>query len=181
MSKKAKIIPVIITSREAMESTVGDLVQRKIDYARAEAEMAKEIAAVQQRHMEKMLTIAKQIEIMEAGVYIYCAVNRAELFADKKSIDTLLATIGFRTHPHSVEKKGSKTTWDAIVTRLQNVPWGEAYVRDPAPQVNKDALLNDREKLTANQLATIGIYFDQEETFYIKPKTEVAEETKVAA
>ncbi len=87
-----------------------------------------------------------------------------------------MATVGFRTEPPSVEKKG-KDTWGAIAKRLAALDWGQPYVNDPAPEVDKKALLADRAKLTEEQLDQAGIRFEADEIFYISPKSEVAEKS----
>jgi len=43
---------------------------------------------------------------------------------------------------------------------------------------DKNALLADREKLSAEQLTAAGIQFCQDEQFYIRPKLETAADTK---
>jgi phage host-nuclease inhibitor protein Gam len=176
--KKAKITPLIVTSREAMEAIVADIVSLKLDHVQRTALMEKEIADVQKRHQEGILTVAQQIQIKEAGVYTYCQAHRKELFADKKSLDLLLATIGFRDNPPSVEKATRKDTWDDIARRLETTEWGKDYLREVAPEVSKVKLLADREKLSVDQLREVGVKIDQDEEFFIKPKSEVAEESK---
>lgn len=175
--KKEKFTPCIVTSREGLEATVADIVSLKLDYAEKNVAMEKEIADVQKKHQDGMLAVARQIETKEAGVYIYCKQNRKELFSEKKSLDMLLAVVGFRTEPHSVEMAAKKDKWAAVAKRLEALDWGQAYLTTPAPEVNKRALLSDREKLTAEQLDAAGIKFDQDEIFYIEPKSEVAEKS----
>jgi phage host-nuclease inhibitor protein Gam len=136
---------------------------------------------VQERHQEPMLALARQMEIREAGVFVYCQQHRAQLFPDKKSIDFLLAVVGFRANPASVEKCAKKDTWTAVAARLSSLKWGLPYVTEPAPEVNKRALLADQEKLTPEQLAEAGICFQQEEEFFITPKSEVASRTVLEA
>lgn len=179
--KKPKIIPTIVTSREAMEAIVADIVALKLDYVQRTALMEKEIAEVQKRHQEGILSVAQQLQIKEAGVYTYCQEHRKELFPEKKSIDLLLATIGFRTNPPSVEKITRKDTWEDIARRLETTSWGKDYVTEPAPEISKVKLIADRDKLNAEKLRVIGVRIDQDEEFFIKPKSEVAEESKQEA
>ena len=136
---------------------------------------------MQERRQEQMLALAKRIEVREAGVFVYCQQHRAQLFPDKKSIDFLLATVGYRTEPPSVEKCFRRDTWSAIAQRLEALPWGSRYVNIPEPEVDKKALLADREKLSAEQLSEAGIRFEQDEQFYITPKSEVAARTVLEA
>lgn len=175
MSRKNKIVPIIITSRESLEANVADIVHLKLDYASKTAEMEKEIAEVQKRHQVGILSVVKQIDIKEAGVFTYCQTHRKELFPEKKSIDTLLAVVGFRTNPPSIEKRSKKDTWDQIALRLAGLDWGDTYIREPDPEVNKRQLIDDRAKLSDEQLQAAGIRIEQDEDFYIEPKSQVAE------
>ena len=175
--KKTKLPPCVITSRESLESTVADIVRAKLEFAVRNAAMEREIADVQKRHQANLLLIARDLQSKEAGVYVYCQSNRAALFPEKKSIELLLATIGFELNPFSVEKLAKRDTWADIAARLAALDWGSAYVVDPEPAVSKSKLLADREKLTPDQLRQAGIAFNQEEQFYIRPKSEVAQET----
>jgi len=176
MSKR-KIEPCIITTREGLETVVADVVRLKLEFAQATAAMEREIADVQKRHQESLLNIGRQIETREAGVFVYCQRNRAALFIDKKSIDLLLATVGFETTPHRVEKVTNKDTWPKIGLRLEGLDWGAAYVRYPDPEVNKEKLIADRQLLTPEQLKEAGIKIEQDENFFIRPKSEVAQQS----
>jgi phage host-nuclease inhibitor protein Gam len=177
MPKKEKIIAVALLSREAMKSTVADIVRLKLEHAQKTAAMEAEIAEVQKRHQEGLLEVARQIESKEASVYTYCQRNRGELFPEKKSIDMLLAEVGFELTPHRVEKKAGKDTWSTIARRLQSLDWAGKYVRESDPEVDKHALLKDRTELTPTQLAEAGIKFEQDENFFIRPKSQVASDT----
>ena len=110
MSKKEKIQTVPIVSREALDAAVAEVATLKIQYAAAKADLELEIARAQERRQEQMLALSQRIEAREAGVFVYCQQHRAQLFPDKKSIDFLLATVGFRTEPPSVEKSSRKDT-----------------------------------------------------------------------
>ena len=177
MSKKAKIIPVIVTSRESMEAHVADVVRLKLETAEKKAAMEKEIADVQKRHQAGLLVLERQVAIKEAGIFVYCQQHRAELFPDKKSIDTLLASVGFELTPFSVEKRSTKDTWGDIALRLEALDWGAQFVRENDPEVDKASLLAKRTTLTDEQLRAAGIRFDQDENFFIRPKSQVAEQT----
>jgi phage host-nuclease inhibitor protein Gam len=181
MSKKEKIAASPVLSREALEAAVAEVATLKIQYAAAQAALELEIARVQERHQEQMLSLGKQIEIREAGIFVYCQQHRPQLFPGKKSMDFLLATVGFRTEPPSVEKCSRKDTWSSIAQRLEALAWGARYVNTPEPEVDKKALLADREKLTAEQLSEAGLRFEQDELFYITPKSEVAARTVLDA
>ncbi len=171
-----KLTPCIINSRAALDAVVADVVNLKLQHTQATAAMEREIADVQKRHQEMLLGIARQIEAREAGVFVYCQKNRATLFPEKKSLDCLLATIGFELTPPRVEKINSKDTFGKIGLRLENLDWGTAYVRYPDPEVNKEMILQHRETL-GDKLKEAGLRVEQDENFYIRPKSDVAEQS----
>jgi len=182
MTKRKKLEPCIISSRSALETVVADVVKLKIEHTQATAAMEQEIAEVQKRHQENLLGISRQIEAREAGVFVYCQKNRAALFPQKKSLDLLLATVGFELTPPRVEKLSGKDTFGKIGLRLENLDWGAAYVRYPDPEVNKEKILADRAHLKPGQLQEAGLKIEQDENFFIRPRSEAIEQSvKVAA
>jgi phage host-nuclease inhibitor protein Gam len=179
--KKNKIPVCLVLSRESLDAAVADVATLKLRYAAAKAEMELAVAAAQEQHQAALLDLSRQIEAREAAVFIYCQQHRAELFPEKKSVDFLLATVGFRTEPPSVEKNYKKDTWTAVARRLEALEWGAAYVTTPEPEPDKKALLRDRQALTAGQLGQAGIRFEQDEVFYITPRSEVSGTTTLRA
>lgn len=177
MTKRLKLEPCIISSRAALETVVADVVKLKIEHAQATAAMEQEISDVQKRHQENLLGIGRQIEAREAGVFVYCQKNRAVLFPEKKSMDLLLATIGFELTPPRVDKISGKDTFGKIGLRLEKLDWGAAYVRYPDPEVNKEQILANRTKLKPEQLEEAGLTIEQAENFFIRPKSDVLEQS----
>ena len=177
MNTKRKMEPCLINSRQALESVVADVVKLKLEHAQATAAMEKEIAGVQQRHQEELLGVSRQIEAKEAGVFVYCQKHRTALFSEKKSVDLLLATVGFELTPPRVEKLNSRDTFGKIGLRLESLDWGAAYVRYPDPEINKERILADRALLNPDQLHEAGLKIEQDENFFIRPKSDIAEQS----
>ncbi len=169
--------PCLVASRESLEATVADIVRLKLEHARRQAAMEHEIASIQKKHQEGLLALDHELQAKEAGVYVFCQANRRSLFPDKKSMDLLMATVGYELNPPSVEKLSKRDTWSEIATRLAALEWGQPYIIEPAPEISKARLLADRDKLAAHQLHQVGLAFHQEEQFFIRPKSEVAADT----
>ena len=113
----------------------------------------------------------------ESDIAAYCDAHRPELFPEKKSRETTLAVFGYELTPPRVETSSRKIKWADVLARLLRLPWGKAYCVATGYKLDKNALLADREKLTAEQLTAAGIQFAQDEQFFIRPKPETAEET----
>jgi len=163
-----------ITSTEALDVAVAEVVRLKIKHTEATAAKDAEVAAIEKIHQEKITTLVEAIAELEARVQEYCTAHRPALFPDKKSRETSLAVFGFELTPHRVETASRKITWKDVVKRLKRLSWGKAYVRQPEPKPDKDALLTDREKLSIEQCTAAGIMFAQDEQFFIRPKPETA-------
>lgn len=170
--KKATGLTVL--SREALEAAVSEIATLKLQHAAARTALELEIAAARERCQEQLLSLTRQIEFREARVSHYCQKHRDELFPGKKSLDLEAAIVGYRTGPPSVEKCSKKDTWRTIVRRLEEVDWGCFYLTTPDPEVDKKALLADRDRLTAAQLSAAGLRFRQDEVFFITPKSPAA-------
>jgi phage host-nuclease inhibitor protein Gam len=166
-----------ITSLEALDSFVAEVVRTKILLTKTIAKKEGAVAELEKRHQSEITAITEKIAAMESVVLDYCTAHRAELFSDKKSRETSLAEFGFEFTPHRVETASRKIKWKDVVERLQRLSWGKAYVRNPDPQPDKQALLSDREKLSPEQLTAAGVQFCQDEQFFIRPKPETAADT----
>lgn len=163
-----------ITSPESLESTIAEAVRQRILLTKLKAALDSEIAQVSKLRQPRITEVNDQIAALEAEVQAYCTANRASLFPETKSRDTMLAVYGFELTPPRVETANKKIKWKDVIARLLGLDWGGAYLRQPDPGVNKEALLADRDRLTPEQRTAAGIQFCQDEQFYIRPKPETA-------
>jgi hypothetical protein len=95
-----------------------------------------------------------------------------DTFRNRQSLALTHAVIGYRVSPHRVHRASRKWTWGAIAQKLGELAWGRRYLRQPALEVNKEALLADRADLSPAELKTVGLKIVQEERFYIAPHRE---------
>lgn len=193
MSKKNKIQPCVIVSREGLQANLSQLVDAKLRASALTVEMEQVISQVRDQYQPKLDAENREIARIEEGVYLWAQDNRAE-FDGRKSIDFSQATIGFRTNPPAVEKIKSKENWLQIAIRLSSMLVkgkqvddntgvetevvkfnGENYVRYADPAVDKEALIADRASIPAKILEKAGLRIVQDETFFITPKSDVVE------
>jgi phage host-nuclease inhibitor protein Gam len=167
-----------ITSPEALDTHVAEVVRLKIQLTQVTAQKDAEVAALEKSYTNQLTKLLARITDQETDIKAYAVANRAALFPDKKSRETSLAVFGFELTPPRVEPGSRKIKWADVVARLLKLPWGKAYLNQADPKPDKNALLADREKLTAEQLTAAGIQFCQDEQFFLRPKPETAEETK---
>lgn len=165
-----------ITSNEALDARVADVVRRRIELTRRTAAKDKRVAEIENQFIAETQPALDLLADMESDIRDYCVAHRAVLFPDKKSRETTLAVIGFEITPPRVETSGKRIPWAEVVKRLLRLPWGKAYLRQADPKPDKDALLADREKLTDEQCVAAGIRFTQDEQFFLRPKPITAQE-----
>ena len=178
MKKNNQPKTITLASVEALDATVGEIVRKKIEHTQTVAEMEARIAAIQKEYAPRTGAMLDYINALEACVLEYCTAHRDALFTEKKSRETTSAVIGFELTPHRVETNSRKLKIGDVLTRLKRLGgWAKAYIRQPDVQLDKAALLVDREKLTPEQLHAAGLQFVQDEQFYIRPKSEVAEDS----
>lgn len=154
---------------------MANVVRLKNEYTSARAAADAEVIAAEKRHQPMVQSLADRIAAAEAGIADFCIARRGEIFDKLKSRETPLAVFGFELTPPRVETAARKIKWADVVIRLVRLPWGRAYVRQSDPKPDKEALLADREKLTAEQCIAAGIAFRQDEQFFIRPKPETAQ------
>lgn len=191
MKKKQKPQPVLISSREGMLAVVADLIQDKLEFQQIQLSIEQEKAAIDKKNQGALDALARRIQMNEAGLQVWSKMHPQE-FDGKRSIDLPTAIFGFRLGKHKVDKP-SNVTWKEIADRListilrpeepegQPIFEGEEYIRYGDAEVDKDALLRDRDLIPQEALDVVGIKFAQDDFFFFEPKSQVLEATKEAA
>jgi phage host-nuclease inhibitor protein Gam len=161
-------VPTIHT-RQELDAVVENIVQIQLDHAALEREQEQEIASVRQKYRSPLAELDRYLLLETTWIETW-ARNHPDVFDDaRRSISCTHATIGFRVSPPRVDRASRKWTWTDIALKLGELAWGRRYLRQPALEVNKEALLADRAELVAPELRKIGIKIVQDERFFITP------------
>lgn len=148
-------------------------------YAKADArqqqitsKMDAEMTKIREKYQDELAdledTKEKAFEIMQ----VFAVEQKEVLFNKKKSLETVHGIMGFRTGtPKLKTRKGF--TWGAVTNLLREYLPG--YIRT-SEEPAKDKLLADRDVPEIAQMyEKVGVYVDQDETFFVEPKKELAE------
>ena len=157
-----------IQNREQLDAVVENIVQLRLERTELLCAQEQEIAAVRQKYRAPLAELERYLLQETSWVETWARENPAA-FAEKRSVNCPHATIGFRTTPPRVERATRKWTWTAAALKLAETAWGRRYLRIPAPEVNKDAILTDRATLSVDELRQVGLKILQGERFYIEP------------
>ncbi len=157
-----------IETRQQLDSVVENIVQLQLSRAELESEQEREIVAIRQRYRAPLAELDRYL-LLETNWVETWAEAHPDAFSDRRTLSCTHATIGFRTSPPRLERVSRKWSWSDIAGRLAEVAWGRRYLRHPAPEVNKEAILSDRLDLDAGELRKTGLKILQENRFFIHP------------
>jgi len=128
----------------------------------------KEIAAVRQRYRAPLAETENYLVVETSWAESWALAHPDALGADR-SLACTHATIGFRATPPRIERASRRWTWTRIALTLAGLAWGGRYLRVPAPEVDKEAILADLADLSPIELRNAGIKVVQGERFFIAP------------
>ena len=168
MAREKKVVHTGITS-EQMETAFSEYAVADAKIAKINATIDVQMTNIREKYADDIakLTDAKEkaFDVLQA----FAVENKDELFAKKKSMESVHGTIGFRTGtPKLKTLKGF--TWGAVTNLLKE--FLPAYVRT-SEEPAKDKLLSDRDNEEISAVfSKVGISVTQDETFYVEPKKE---------
>lgn len=180
MAKKAKTVTATtIETRDDLENVFGEYAREVIELDRLTVQMELELAAVRQKYEGPMSACKQTGDALFDDLNAY-AVLHPESFADRRSLELLHGTIGFRTCPPRVlQVHGVKV--DHTLAAIAAKGMAGELIRIKR-ELDKDAVLawvavaRDKgpasEAAVTAELAAVGLRVEQGELFYAEPKRE---------
>lgn len=168
MTKKQQLAFAGMNDAE-VAAAVGRFTEAKIALDALTAEMNAELDAVRAKYTNRGVELSNIMFEQDEMVRVWANANK-DRFDKARSIDFPRGFVGFRLGNFKVVTAKGIRQADAA-QMLARLPWGRDYVRESV-ELNKEALIADREKLTAAQTAKAGIAIVQEEHFFIEPKAD---------
>lgn len=171
MAKKQKIKVIRRLENESeADCKASDLLQVRLERETAQAELNQRIMLLSTEYDARLAELDIEEEELVASLRDYAERDPQKLLDPARSINLRHAVLQFRTGMPSL-KTLSKTTWDTVLENLIKLGYHKkGYVRDLGEEVNKQAIINDRETLTADQLKSIGVKVNQAEHFDVTAK-----------
>jgi phage host-nuclease inhibitor protein Gam len=179
MNKRIRLQVSPTLTRPEIELLVSAIAAAKNHERLATTLMDEEIAAIREKYQPRLEAEAKRLAEMSAAVQA-CAEANPQEFHQRKSIEFVCGTIGFRTGTPKLKTLG-RLTWDVVLQALRRAKWGSAYIRTKE-EINKEQIIADvsAESLSAADLLKIGAVVIREESFFIDPKLTETETRQVA-
>ena len=101
MATRKKTPRTTIKTRDDLEGVFGEYATLVIELDRLTAQMELEIAAVRKKYEDRLAARKEPAEALFADLQAYATLN-PDVFGDKRSIELLHGTLGFRTCPPRV-------------------------------------------------------------------------------
>lgn len=141
---------------------IGDIAR---EVKRLETTMNDGIAALQEQYAEQSAPHNQRMSELSTAVQLWCEANRAELTDNGrvKFADLVTGQIKWRNDPPKVSVTGVQ----AVLALLKANPELQRFIRSK-DEINKEAILNEREKFDKGQVAGVKIV-DGIEQFVIEP------------
>lgn len=173
MSKSKKIKATPIQTRDEMEVLVGEITGLVAQQQGFVASCNTELTLVKAKYAEMNLPVSEALKGKFALAQAWAKSN-PEAFGEARSLSMTHGRVGFSTNPPSVQLLNREWSWDKVLEALLADDTLLHYVRI-GHEVNKDAILSEREALGADGLKAFGVKIAQDEDFYIKPLVEKTE------
>ena len=154
-------------SREEFEKSMAEYAAAEAKLQSVCAKMEAEVLKVRAKYAQQLEDLAAFKEVHFNVVEQYAVEHRAELFADKKKVEGVHGTIGFRTGSPKLALMGG-FTWPMVTERCRE--FLPDYIKT-SYDLAKSKLLADRGKEeVSSQFEKLGVKVVQEESFYLDPK-----------
>ena len=175
MRKSMKKLGTTITTDEELEAALGRYAEAMLQHEALTVDLEERVRQVRAEYEEKFAPLAATGEAILKDMAAWAALN-PERFADKKSLELLHGTVGFRTGmPRVALERGRKE--EDVVEEMLEAGDAEAYLRRVVEL--------DRQRIIAAWLCTdgiaaaaflerFGISVKQTERFYAEIKREEA-------
>jgi phage host-nuclease inhibitor protein Gam len=169
MAKREKKVIVTGVTRERAEGSFADYASADAKQQRITAGIDVQVTKIREKYQDELAELQRikddAFDIMET----FAKEKKDELFLKKKSMEFAHGILGFRMGTPKLKlRKGF--TWAGVLELLK--VHGSEYVRkteEPA----KDKLLADRDVPESQEVyAKVGVFVDQDETFFVEPKKE---------
>jgi phage host-nuclease inhibitor protein Gam len=160
---------VALKTRSEADAAVSRLVDRQIVADGLQNTMEARLAEIRGMYAEELGALGQEISELLDQVEVWALANPGE-FPPKKSLELTHATIGFRTGMPRLKLLG-RGSWKKSFEKVRTDPDLSMYIRT-SEELNREALIADRETLDPKTLANVGLKVVQDETFFVDPKKE---------
>lgn len=176
-SNRIKLKAPVVKSRAEMETLVGEIAELTLTRNKQQTELDEAITALRTKYEESLGEVNKALDEKTEVARAWAEGNPSE-FRGLKSLEMVHGVVGWRTGNPTL-KTLTGWTWDRVLEKMKALSWGTNYVR-VKEEVNKQALVGDREMIQPAAMREIGVRVVQEEVFFVEPRIEALDNRQTA-
>jgi phage host-nuclease inhibitor protein Gam len=165
-ANRIKVTRPAIKSRAEMETVLAEVRGHTLERNRLQLvseqrkKMVDDECGTQITVLDKI--IEERVELLRGW-----AEAKPSEFGALKSLETPHGKLGWKIGNWTL-KTLSGFTWDHVLEKFQSFPRFNSYIRTKQ-EVNKQALIVDREQIPPDELRTVGLRLFQENLFFVEP------------
>ena len=163
-----------IRTRQQLETVVANIVEMQHNRAEMIRTKEAEIDVIWDKYRAHLAEVERYLDMETAWVENWMRENPSSLDEDR-CLHCEHAIIGFRAMTPRIERASRRWTWSRIALTLADLAWGRRYLRQPAAEVDKEALVADLESLSPVELREAGIKIVQGERFFVRAHDQTEE------
>jgi phage host-nuclease inhibitor protein Gam len=165
-----------LATRAEAEAALGRARAMTIKKAALMAEREKARKEADSLHSERIGALDAEIQAEAEALHDWAERNKAD-FLGLKSLQMDHGVIGWRLGNWTLVKR-TKLAWDKLVDSVKQ-HLGADYVR-AVEEVNRQRIIDDREKIAVAQLRSCGLELSRDDAFFIEPKLDQVEPRKMS-
>jgi phage host-nuclease inhibitor protein Gam len=177
-TNRIKLTRPAIKSRAEMEIVLAEVRGHTLERNRLQLVSETRKKMVDDECGAQITVLVKIIEERVELLRGWAEANPAE-FHGLKSLETPQGSLGWRVGNFTL-KTLAGFTWDRVLEKFQSLPKFAGYVRQKF-EVNKQAVLVDREQIPPEELRAAGLRVVQEELFFVEPNIEEIENRQTSS
>jgi len=143
------------------------------------ADQDAEINDVKKAHARNIRIYRRQIANIKKACRAWARAHKKTHFKEPRSLVLPHGTISMQRGQWTVKPVRGNTI-ASIIENLKTWRWGKKYLRYREPDLNKEALIEDRDLLGDDRKQALGIRFVQEERTHVEPNLESLKKTTAA-
>lgn len=173
MSKKTtrlKLNGPNIRMKSDAEAAMSTLRELQLELTQINLDRENAIKEIDEKYQKESIVLQARMDGIVRSLGNWAEDNRPE-FGKSKSLELTHGTIGWHINPPSVKQLSGWKVDETIAVMQESALLSAKYLR-MTPELNKSALLNDRETILPETLRACGLRIVQDEPFYAQPKIE---------
>ena len=171
-TKRTRVETLIVTDLAHADQVLAEVAEIDRQLTEAEAELNRKIDELKQAAAKRTDGLSEKREALALALAAFAAYHKGVLFKDRRSIEQVHGTIGFR-RSEELRTEGRKTTWADVLERIEQA----AKATDPEEfdfaggvRSKKDVAKEVLKLWPTERLSFVGAKLEPKDVFFFETK-----------